>query len=763
MAAIPFMMIYLIPAIVAAVLAVFMWQRRYYRGGRPFTLLLIAIAWWNLCHALSIIDTTFEGTLFWSLLQNLGIVLIGPCWLLIALAYSGEWWRVPRWLRRGIFVPEFVALIFALTNNLHNLWWSTVVADTSRPFLWLSVTRGPAFWAHSVYAYVCLAVGIIVLIRSSWQAPPIHRLHSRLMLVAALIPAVGNIAFLSGVRAPWNDDPTPILLLISAALGIYTTVRYHLFDLAPLAEQEVIASLPDGLIILDSRGLIVEINQHAPRLLGIEKERWIGRSLAHLVRNSPFGNDLQHILHTNPSSTNRPSVLDDGTRAIEVRFRPLQSATGIATGSLLLIRDVSERMRAEQERSRHIAALRLINAIARSANTAQETNSLLNTIARIIVQEGHWERVSIGLIDETKQHITVAVDYTVSGAGRLQGEVITGLPAAQLIKRIRQGRPELIQLSELDTDDPLAAGLHREGLQSLLVAPLRHEHQATGILGLASHEPKTMTPALSELVTAIGELITDAIIRIRLYEQVQHADRLKTTFLATVSHELRTPLTSIIGYTDVLLRGILGELSPEVQETLGYMRQASLNLMRQINDILEFSRIESGQLAIEIEPVDVSAIIQNVVGQMSPQARERDLTVNVTIPPDIPQIAANIGRLEQVLINLLSNAIKFNRPQGWIEISVEPRGAWLRINVKDSGVGIAPEDQERIFVEFQRARSPNGERVHGVGLGLAICRRLITHMGGTIGVISTPGEGSVFYCDLPVINVEQMVGKRADA
>lgn len=761
MASLPFVMIYLIPAIIATGLAIVMWQRRYYRGGRPFTLLLAAIAWWNLCHALSIADTTFEGTLFWSLLQNVGIVLIGPCWLLIALAYSGEWWRVDRRIRRGIFIPELIALIFALTNNLHYLWWSTVVADTSRPFLWLSVTRGPAFWFHSMYAYLCLATGIIILIRASAQAPPVHRYHSRLMLAAALIPAVGNIAFLSGLKVPWNDDPTPILLLISAALAMYTTMRYQLYDLAPLAEQEVIAGLPDGLIVLDSRGLVAEINQHAPRLLGIQQGRWIGRSLTSLIVNSPFERDLQRLLNTPVSGPSRPVICENSTQAIEVRLRPLQSAAGITTGSLLLIRDVSERIRAEQERARHIAALRLINSIARSANTAQETSTLLKTIAHIIVQEGHWERVAIGLIDNA-QHIHVVIDATATGCGRLHDQIISGAAASALIERIQHGRPELINLGELTVEDPLAIALQQEGLRSLLLAPLRHDQHAAGILGLASSETKSMTPTLTELVIAIGELITDALIRIRLYEEVQRADRLKTGFLATVSHELRTPLTTIIGYTDMLRRGVLGELSPEVHETLGYMRQASLNLMRLISDILEFSRMEAGQLTIAIEPVPVPVIVQNVVGQMQPQIREHQLHLMVNIPPDLPMIQANAGRLEQVLINLLSNAIKFNRPQGLIEIKAETRGEWVRISVRDTGIGIAPADQERIFEEFERVKQKNGQAVSGVGLGLAICRRLIQHMGGKIGVESTPGEGSTFFCDLPVVPVSRTVGAQAD-
>ncbi|MFN3374828.1 MAG: PAS domain-containing protein, partial [Chloroflexus sp.] len=112
-------------------------------------------------------------------------------------------------------------------------------------------------------------------------------------------------------------------------------MRYRLYDLAPLAEQEVIAGLPDGLIVLDSRGLVAEINQHAPRLLGVDSDRWIGRPLTQLVATSPFGRDLQHLLNTTLTAPTRPIILDNGIQAVEVRIRPLQSAAGVATGSLV--------------------------------------------------------------------------------------------------------------------------------------------------------------------------------------------------------------------------------------------------------------------------------------------------------------------------------------------------------------------------------------------------------------------------------------------
>jgi signal transduction histidine kinase len=308
--------------------------------------------------------------------------------------------------------------------------------------------------------------------------------------------------------------------------------------------------------------------------------------------------------------------------------------------------------------------------------------------------------------------------------------------------------------SLFDSDDPEVAtsvigrAMQREGLRHTLMVPLSHQGALLGMLVMGSSSGRRASPALIHLAETIGELITDAVVRTRLYEEVRAADQLKSSFLATVSHELRTPLTSIIGYIDMLRRGLYGPPGESMVEPLMYMRAASGTLLRLITDILDFSRMEAGQLKVDLCPVDALRSLTNVVGQLQPQIRERDLGLELDLAAQLPLVQANTARLEQVLTNLLSNAIKFTEA-GMISVGAHASGDMLRISVRDTGIGIAAEDQEAIFQEFRRIDQAD-RHFGGAGLGLAISRRLIELMGGTIGVESTPGVGSTFFIDLPI-------------
>jgi signal transduction histidine kinase len=246
-------------------------------------------------------------------------------------------------------------------------------------------------------------------------------------------------------------------------------------------------------------------------------------------------------------------------------------------------------------------------------------------------------------------------------------------------------------------------------------------------------------------------------VRTRLYDEVRQADQLKAAFLASVSHELRTPLTSIIGYVDMLQKGIYGEPSERMRDPLVYMRQSSMALLRMINDILDFSRAQAGHLKVELQPTNLLNCVANVVGQLRPQLAERGLGFELDVPTGLPPVRANPARLEQVLTNLLSNAVKFTE-RGQISVCAAQIGETVRLQVRDTGVGIAPEDQALIFQEFRRVETP-GRRVGGTGLGLAISRRILELMGATITVESALGEGSTFTIELPVAGVRSFASE----
>lgn len=765
MRALPHVLIYLTPALISATLVGLAWRKRYIRGGRPFTLLMSATCWWNTCHAISVADPTYEGTLFWSLLQYVGIVLVSPSWLLLALAYSGQWWRTYRWFRLGLFAPSLLALTVALTNDVHQLWWPTVDPDMSRGYMWLSVTRGPAFWAHAAYSYVCAMAGAILLARAGWHGTPAHRYHARLMLIGALMPLAGNFTFVTGIRLPWNDDPTPLFVLASGAMAYYATMRYRLVDLAPLAEREILAGLPDGLIVLDSRGRVADANNLAPGLLGLPPGRWAGRSLAQLSAASPLADDLRALLAAAPAAQTRQAIYEGagGQRALELRLRPLIAGNGAAAGSLLLLRDITERVRVEQSQAQHLQELSLINRVARAANTATDTGRLIGTIAEAIATDSAWARVAVGLLDPDGVRMRIVVDRSPGGGPSYEGALAENPDAAELLAMLHAGAARQVALDEEGAArSEVAARLRAEGLCTLLTVPLYHQDKPLGLLLLGSYEPTQAGLARLRLAETIGELITDAVVRIRLYEEVSRADRLKASFLASVSHELRTPLTAIIGYTDMLQKGIYGPTTPAMAEPLSHMRHSSLSLLRLINDILDFSRMEAGHLQIDLHPVDLRQAITNVVGQIRPQVAERGLELRQVLDDDLPLALANPQRIEQVLANLLTNAVKFTE-SGSIGIVASRHADGIRLSVSDTGIGIAPEHQAAIFEEFRRVETPGGRRYGGAGLGLAICRRLMQLMGGAISVESAPGAGTTFHCDLPLAPEMEPIGATSAA
>jgi len=239
-------------------------------------------------------------------------------------------------------------------------------------------------------------------------------------------------------------------------------------------------------------------------------------------------------------------------------------------------------------------------------------------------------------------------------------------------------------------------------------------------------------------------------------DRAESADRLKSAFLATMSHELRTPLNSIIGFTGIMLQGLAGPLNAEQTKQMGMVQGSARHLLALINDVLDISKIEAGQLEIHAEPFDLRASLEKVTALVKPMADKKGLALRVVLPPDVEPAVNDRMRVEQVLLNLLNNAVKFTE-RGTVTLTLEtepgmlrtPRSA-LRISVTDTGIGIKPEDMEKIFQPFRQIDSGLTRQHDGTGLGLTICRHLANLMGGEISAKSTWGEGSVFTFVLPL-------------
>jgi signal transduction histidine kinase len=241
-------------------------------------------------------------------------------------------------------------------------------------------------------------------------------------------------------------------------------------------------------------------------------------------------------------------------------------------------------------------------------------------------------------------------------------------------------------------------------------------------------------------------------------ERLQEADRVKSNFLATVSHELRTPLTSVIGYSEMLLEGIAGELNDEQREYVRTVMEKGDQLLQLITGILDISRMEAGEMKIDRHPFDLDEVVGVALTTVAPHARRKKLIMSCNVPEALPLVHGDRDKIRQVLLNLLGNAVKFTPEGGKIEVTAglapllptAESARAVRVSVKDSGIGVPPEHQKRVFDPFFQVDNSSTREYGGTGLGLSIVKRLVEAHGGVVWVDSETGKGSTFSFTIPL-------------
>lgn len=299
--------------------------------------------------------------------------------------------------------------------------------------------------------------------------------------------------------------------------------------------------------------------------------------------------------------------------------------------------------------------------------------------------------------------------------------------------------------------------------------PLTVRNEPIGLLAVSGLE--TLTPEMIDLMNAVAAQVSLHLESVRLTEelqkraaQLQELDRLKSAFLANMSHELRTPLNSILGFADVILEGIDGPLTPEMENDLRLIQKNGQHLLALINDVLDMAKIEAGRMNLYFDRFNLYELIQNVINITLPMANSKGLTL--FIEPDTErslEIVADETRIKQVLLNVVNNAIKFTE-SGYVSVHAARLGREkVLITVTDTGIGIPADHLEKIFQEFSQVDTSTTRKVGGTGLGLPISRRLVELHGGRMWAESAgiPGQGSTFYIELPVeAKLTEVVEKR---
>ena len=312
----------------------------------------------------------------------------------------------------------------------------------------------------------------------------------------------------------------------------------------------------------------------------------------------------------------------------------------------------------------------------------------------------------------------------------------------------------------MDTDaytSRVRDALVRHGYQSLLAIPLLSEDEVVGALVVNRRVAGAFADRIVGLLRTFASQSALAIENARLFSeiedksrQLEEANQHKSEFLASVSHELRTPLNAIIGFSEVMLERLFGEVNEKQEEYLNDILSSGRHLLSLINDILDLAKIEAGRMELELGAFDVPQAIDNTLMLVRERAMRRGITLERSVEPRLGEINGDERKVKQVLLNLLSNAVKFTPEGGRIEVRAVVADGTVEISVSDTGVGIAPEDHEAVFEEFRQVGSDYARRHEGTGLGLALARRFVELHGGRIWVKSQVGQGSTFTFAIPM-------------
>jgi len=429
----------------------------------------------------------------------------------------------------------------------------------------------------------------------------------------------------------------------------------------------------------------------------------------------------------------------------------------IAIENVRLFQELQTRTR---DLARSVEELKALGEVGRAVSSTLDLETVLSTIVSQASQLSGTDGGAVYEYDEETEEFHLRATQSLD----------VGFVELLRSTRIRKGEGavgriamtfEPTQIPDIEQDATYQSRLKnaalREGYHALLAVPLLREEHIIGALIVNRKTPGEFAPDVIELLRTFAAQSALAIQNARLFQEIEEkgrqleiADRHKSEFLASMSHELRTPLNAVIGFSEVLLERMFGEINPKQEEYLQDVLSSGRHLLSLINDILDLAKIEAGRMELEVTDFHLPQAIDNSVTLVRERAARRSIALDVAIDPELGEIKGDERKVKQVLLNLLSNAIKFTPEGGRVDVHAGMADGVAEISVSDTGVGIAPEDHEAVFEEFRQVGTDYAKKHEGTGLGLTLSRRFVELHGGKIWVKSQLGQGATFTFTLPV-------------
>jgi PAS domain S-box-containing protein len=524
--------------------------------------------------------------------------------------------------------------------------------------------------------------------------------------------------------------------------------------------RQMVDSLPDPVVITDASNDIVVQNKRAEHLLFVRDDDSIGRRRAIGMNNLLFSSFLSRAtIAGTPSGGPRELNLvdpDEGHDLLfEVLTHPLGERVGPEDSVLSVLRDVTDLRRASRELERQVQRVR--QAEVEATDERDRLNLILENVADPILVTD--VAANIILMNDQAERLfhgpPGAQSYRISQTIRQNDTKFTSFISDFALTDDRARRERMVLVhpgSALELPVEVVSGkIHNERGEPIAIVSVLHDLTQQVDNERLYEALKRLNGELEgRIVAATADLAQQNERLLWQSEELAKANKLKSDFLASMSHELRTPLNAVIGYSSLLIDGIVGALSDGQRDYVRRSRLAAEHLLSLINDILDLARIEAGKMPVYVERVSLRELVDEMAQQVEPMVSAKNLAFTTAVAPDCPDMETDKTKVKQILLNLLSNAIKFTN-KGAVHVAVTCANAEVRLDVTDTGVGIKPEEIDLIWEDFRQLDQSRTRSYGGTGLGLSITRRLTLQLGGRIEVRSTFGEGTTFSVYLPAV------------
>ena len=410
-----------------------------------------------------------------------------------------------------------------------------------------------------------------------------------------------------------------------------------------------------------------------------------------------------------------------------------------------------------QELARSVEELKALGEVSQAVSSTLDLQKVLAMIVAHAAELSGTESGAIYEFDEASE------EFQLRATHRMSEELIQAIQKARVklgvtaVGRAGKNR-EAVQIPDIleETTYPTREIMKKEGFRALLAVPLLREDRLIGGLVVRRRAPGEFQKETVDLLQTFATQSALAIQNARLFREIEAkgreleiASKHKSEFLANMSHELRTPLNAILGYTELILDNIYGDVPENIQEVLDRVEKNGRHLLGLINDVLDLSKIEAGQLALSLDDYSMKEVVHTVCTSVESLAAEKNLELKVAVSPEVAYGKGDHQRISQVFLNLVGNAIKFTE-EGEVRIEATTSNDNFVISVSDTGPGLSEADKEMIFEEFHQVDGSSTRKKGGTGLGLSIAKRIVEMHGGRIWVESTEGKGSTFWFTLPV-------------